>query len=197
MRRLVAFLSVCLLLPALAFGQGNGKLQIHYINVGQGDAAVLISPGGEIVLFDNGVLNQCGAPVAYLQSLGITKIDYHIASHYHSDHIGCTPTVLGMFPLQKAAYDRGGTYTTATYTNYVNAVGATRVTATVGGTITLDANTNTPVTIRFIALNAAGISQVEPGEFRPRPVHFRLLNAYEWCNPTWMKGALQCHARRS
>lgn len=63
-----------------------------------------------------------------------------------------------MFPLQHAAYDRGGSYTTATYNSYVGAVGTKRVTATVGGTITLDAGSSTPVTIRFIALNATGVA---------------------------------------
>jgi len=43
------------LLSVSAFGQVNGKLQIHFMNVGQGDGAILISPRGEVVLFDNGV----------------------------------------------------------------------------------------------------------------------------------------------
>src|SRR4029077_20709649 len=124
-----------------------GKLQIHYMDVGQGDGAVTISPLGEVVLFDDGVLNQCAKPIAYLNALGITKIDYHIASHYHSDHIGCAATILSMFPLQKAAYDRGGNYTTATYASYVNAVGAKRQTAVKGQAITLDAGSANPVTI--------------------------------------------------
>jgi hypothetical protein len=132
MRRLLSLAVLVLALSASASSQSTGKLQIHYIDVGQGDAAVLISPLGEVVLFDNGVLNQCGKPLAYLQSLGITKIDYHIASHYHSDHIGCTGAVLGMFPLQIAAYDRGGSYTTATYSNYAAAVVGKRVTALKG-----------------------------------------------------------------
>ena len=108
------------------FAQANGRLQVHYIAVGQGDAAVLISPQGQVVMFDNGVLNQCANPVAYLRAIGVTKIDYHIASHYHSDHIGCTAAVLGAFPLQQCAYDRGGRYTTATYNSYVAAVGTKR-----------------------------------------------------------------------
>ena len=121
LRLITLVLTVCV--PSLAMAQANGRLQIHYIDVGQGDGAVLISPLGQVVLFDNGVLNQCSKPVAYLQALGVTKIDYHIASHYHSDHIGCTAQVLSTFPLQQFAYDRGQSYTTATYTAYVNAVG--------------------------------------------------------------------------
>jgi beta-lactamase superfamily II metal-dependent hydrolase len=119
-------------LPALATAQANGRLQMHYMDVGHGDGAVLISPLGQVVLFDNGVLDQCSKPVGYLQALGVTKIDYHIASHYHSDHIGCTAQVLSTFPLQQFAYDCGESYTTATYTAYVNAVGTKRRTATPG-----------------------------------------------------------------
>jgi hypothetical protein len=44
------------------------------MNVGQGDGAVLISPGGQIVLFDSGVRNNCDLPLAYLQQLGVTEV---------------------------------------------------------------------------------------------------------------------------
>src|SRR4051794_13148729 len=121
MGRFAVLLFGLLLCPVFSYAQGNGKLQIHYMDVGQGDGAVLISPMGEVVLFDDGVQNQCDKPVAYLQSIGVTKIDYHIASHYHSDHIGCAQRVLSMFPLQKAAYDRGGSYGTGAFTSYVAA----------------------------------------------------------------------------
>ena len=42
----------CLLFSALALGQANGHLQMHFMDVGQGDGAVVISPRGEVVLFD-------------------------------------------------------------------------------------------------------------------------------------------------
>jgi beta-lactamase superfamily II metal-dependent hydrolase len=97
MRVFSRLLVACLLLwPMLLFGQA-GTLQIHFMDVGQGDGAILISPGGETVLFDNGVRNNCDRPVSYLQQLGITQIDYHVASHYHDDHIGCTVEVLDQF----------------------------------------------------------------------------------------------------
>lgn len=86
----VCLLSCLLLFTATAFGQANDKLQIHFLDVRQGDGALLISPLGETVLFDNGKRGNCDLPVSYLQQLGATKIDYMIASHYHDDHIGCT-----------------------------------------------------------------------------------------------------------
>ncbi len=164
MRRLLSVVALLLAITAPAATQSNGKLQIHFMDVGQGDGAVLISPQGEVVLFDNGVLNQCGVPLAYLQSLGISKIDYHVASHYHSDHIGCTGTMLGMFPLQKFAFDRGGSYATQTYTSYVNAVGAKRVMAQKGQVLTLDASSSAPVTITFAALNGNGAATTDEND---------------------------------
>src|SRR5439155_5092565 len=150
--------AMVLLLCTTGLGQANGKLQLHFMDVGQGDGAVLISPLGEVVLFDDGVRSFCDRPKSYLQQLGVTKVDYHIASHYHDDHIGCAAQVFADFPLQKQAIDRGGTYNSATYTAYVNSVGAKRTTAMAGMTITLDAGSANPVTIQIIALNGNGIS---------------------------------------
>src|SRR5262252_8929136 len=110
---LVAF--VLLALPSLPRAQGG--LQIHFMDVGQGDGAILIAPDGETVLFDNGVWNSCAKPMAYLQALGVTKIDYQIVSHYHRDHYGCSKAILDRFPLQQLAYDRGRSYHDATAFN--------------------------------------------------------------------------------
>jgi beta-lactamase superfamily II metal-dependent hydrolase len=137
--------------PALA--QGNGKLQLHFMDVGQGDGALLVTPGGQTVLFDNGVLNQCSRPVGYLARLGVSQVDYHVASHYHADHIGCTEEVLSAFPLQQLAFDRGGSYTTATYSRYVGAVGAQRQTAPIGSSLALEGG----VSLDFIAANGDGV----------------------------------------
>ena len=142
---------------SLLFGQANGKLQIHFMDVGQGDGALLVSPQGETVLVDNGVAGHCDKPVSYLQQLGVTKLDYHIASHYHADHIGCTTEVLAQFPLQKDALDRGGQYSSATYTEYLAAVGTHRRTAYPGTRLVLDADSNQPVEIEVVAYNGTEI----------------------------------------
>lgn len=118
MRKPILLLAVLLAFTAPVFAQGNGKLQIHFMDVGQGDGAVLVSPQGEVVLFDDGVQNNCTKPVSYLQRIGVTKIAYHIASHYHADHIGCAKDVFSKFPLEKAAFDRGGSYNSTFYTDY-------------------------------------------------------------------------------
>jgi hypothetical protein len=55
------------------------------------------------------------------------------------------------------AFDRGGSYHTATYNSYVTKVGTQRRTAMAGQRVTLDAGATTPVFIDFVALNGAGI----------------------------------------
>jgi beta-lactamase superfamily II metal-dependent hydrolase len=152
---LIVFWLVGTLQPLYA--QGNGKLQIHFMDVGQGDGAVLISPKGEVVLFDDGVLNNCDKPIAYLQQLGVTAIDYHITSHYHADHIGCAAQVLQQFPLRKLAYDRGQSYASSSFTSYIATVtDAKRRTAVAGTEFALDSGSS-QVTIRFVALNGNGV----------------------------------------
>jgi beta-lactamase superfamily II metal-dependent hydrolase len=114
------------LVPAFADAQANGKLQIHQLNVGQGDATLIISPLGQTMLIDTGptTASACASAtgiVTYLISIGLTHLDYHVASHYHADHIGCTDRVQAIWPVQIAAYDRGLTDlpSTAIYLTYV------------------------------------------------------------------------------
>lgn len=168
---------VALLAAAVAFGQANGKLQIHFIDVGQGDAEVLVSPHGQVVLFDDGVRDHCDKPLAYLAKIGVTKVDVHIASHYHDDHIGCAQEVLAAFPLQGEAFDRGGSYTTTSYTKYVQAVGTHRATATTSTVITLDQAWPDPVTISIVALNGNGVATTNENDLSVVAVvrygHFR------------------------
>ena len=144
---------LCLLLVTTAAAQENGNLQIHYMDVDQGDGAILISPGGETVMFDNGDFRSCDKPVEYLRNLGISKI----ISHYHSDHFGCTTEVLDEFPLQKHSYDRPGAYNSVSYRDYVEAVGSKRKHVSPGMSIVLDADTDHPVNIRIAGYNGAGI----------------------------------------
>ena len=177
-RPTLAYLSPVLLAASLAFGQANGKLQIHFMDVGQGDAALLVSPLGETVLFDNGVSGNCDKPLSYLQQLGVTKLDYHIASHYHADHIGCTTEVLAQFPLQRDALDRGGQYKSTVYTNYLEAVGTHRKTAEPGTKLILDARSKNPVEIDIAASNGNGIKTTNENDLSVvAVVHFGKFDA--------------------
>jgi beta-lactamase superfamily II metal-dependent hydrolase len=162
--RIGLVLGLVMLLANFAFGQANGKLQLHFMDVGQGDAALLVSPGGETVLFDGGPEGAADRVIAYLDQLGLTNLDYQIVSHYHEDHIGCTPKVLDHFPLAKKAIDRGGQYPAGCYTNYVVCVGSKRTNAIQGTSMTLDSTSANPVRIEFVALNGNGVPKADKNE---------------------------------
>lgn len=161
-RPLVALLSsaaaCCLLVPALALAQANGKLQLHHINVGQGDGILLISPNGQTALFDDGVYTNCTNIKNYLQGLGLSTVTYHFTSHYHADHIGCIDDLAAIgITIGTAGYDRGYSYSSATYTAYVNTLGAKRQTLAKDQVITLDAGAANPVYLKCVDLNGAGV----------------------------------------
>lgn len=140
--RALSLVVFALAFSSVVFGQANGKLQIHFREVGQGDRALLTSPNDETIFFDDGLGDNYGKPLSYLQPYGVIEIDYHTTSHYHSDHIGCASQVLLEFPLQKIAYDRGFSYPSATFDSYVARVGSKRPIATTLTVFTLDASSS-------------------------------------------------------
>jgi len=147
-----------LLVPVLARAAGNGKLQIHHIDVGQGDGILLISPLGETALIDDGTYTDCSGIKSYLQGLGITSVKYHFCTHYHSDHIGCIDDLAAIgITVSTAGYDRGGSYSSGVYTAYVNTLGSKRVTIAKNQILTLDAGQANPVTVKCVDLNGAGV----------------------------------------
>jgi len=157
-RRAVAAVLVSLLVPAAAFAQANGKLQLHHIKVGQGDGILLISPQGQTALFDNGVYTNCTEIKNYISGLGITTLDYHFTSHYHADHIGCLDDLAAIgITVGTAGYDRGYSYSSGTYTAYVNTLGGLRQTIAKDQVITLDSGQPNPVYLKCVNLNGAGV----------------------------------------
>ena len=143
----------------------NGRLQIIHLDVGQGDGAVIISPLGQVAMIDEGeaTATAMGATVlAQLQALGVTHVDHHFVSHYHQDHIGNFSAIFGSGGVALVyGWDRGGSYTTQTYTNYVNTLGARRRTLVKNKVITLDSLSAHPVTIKCVDLAGAGISTTD------------------------------------
>lgn len=81
-------------------------LRVTFLDVGQGDAAVIESPGGKIILVDTGgVSHESGddegrrTVAPFLRSRGINRIDMILLSHPHLDHIGGAATLLTLFPV--------------------------------------------------------------------------------------------------
>lgn len=141
MTRLHTIATLCFLFTASLF---SADLQIHHLDVGQGDGTLIIAPSGLTILIDAGNNGKgTGVVLPYLAGLGITQLDFVIASHYHADHIGGLDEVINGLGAVNigSCYDRGTDPPlpgTATYTSYASAAAAAgRITLGLGQTLDL------------------------------------------------------------
>ena len=115
----------------------QSTLLVDVLDVGQGDAILLRSSEGKVVLIDGGT----GAEplISELKARKLSRIDLMIATHPHSDHIGGLDDVfeeyrVGMF------IDSGDTHTSRAYERLMDAVeseGARYMTAASGKSFNL------------------------------------------------------------
>ena len=104
--------------------QPNGKLTVYFLDVGQGDSALIVFPRGKTMLVDGGgeirfdnkqqpesdeapVTDQAfsiGEAVVsrFIWSLGRTRVDYVLATHAHADHMGGLLDVVHNFNVGQA-----------------------------------------------------------------------------------------------
>ena len=81
---------------------GAEPLQVYFLDVGQGDSQLVRIPGEAgyfNVLIDTGEYQYADGLTAYLESLGVSRIDALIASHPHTDHMGCMNRVIERFDI--------------------------------------------------------------------------------------------------
>jgi len=74
-------------------GRTSGRLEIHAIDVGQGDAFAVRTPHDRWLLIDTGPLSErfdAGRDrvAPYLRRLGVRRIEFILLTHPHADHIG-------------------------------------------------------------------------------------------------------------
>ena len=98
-------LIVCMIfIISLSFPQ---NLNIFFIDVGQGDSTLIVTPMKHCILIDGGGnLNESfdvgkNTVLPYLLSRRITKLDYIIVSHFDQDHIGGLLTVMTEIKVEK------------------------------------------------------------------------------------------------
>ncbi len=106
--------------PAGTGTAGAGKLEVHVIDVGQGDAILIRCPdGNHQMLIDSGDTRYPGSAEhfkSYLSAIQSTNdpIEVVVASHPHTDHIGNMDWVLDTY--QVGLYvDNGNTQDTRVY----------------------------------------------------------------------------------
>lgn len=119
MKKLLYILSLVFILFFSLFLSGQANIDIYFLDVGQGDASLIISSTGEVVLIDSGP--NTGLILNHLRSLNINHIDLIIASHAHSDHITGMDQIIEKYN-PRALMDPGIPHTTKTYERMIDAI---------------------------------------------------------------------------
>lgn len=114
-------------------------ISVHFIDVGQGDST-LIQTATHNILIDAGENTAEQDVINYLNNLNVTKLDYVVATHPHSDHIGGLDGVINNFTVTNILMP-DATHTTKTFENLLTAIednNTNVIIAAANQTITLD-----------------------------------------------------------
>lgn len=125
-RRSVVGLLLCVLLLAVhSAGAASSRLTIRFFDVGQGDLAAVIVPGGGTILVDAGDEKADDLP-ARLAKMAFPAPLRVVITHPHSDHIG------GLMPVLKSVhvttvYGNGSDHASRLYEDVLGYLVANRV----------------------------------------------------------------------
>ena len=78
----------------------EGEVQVHYINVGQGDCSLILSEDTAI-LIDTGEKENGEIICSYLEKHNVDNIDCLILTHPHSDHMGAASYVIDNMDVEQ------------------------------------------------------------------------------------------------
>ena len=117
---LTIILLITTLIPtACATSVGSG-FEVHFIDVGQADAALVLCDG-RAMLIDGGNVGDSSKLYTYLINHNITHLDYVIGTHAHEDHIGGIAGALN-YASVGVAYCPVTSYSSDAFTNFAKAV---------------------------------------------------------------------------
>ena len=96
MRKVLWVCLLFLLVPVLALAD----LEVHFMDVGQGDCAVVLCDG-EAMVIDGGPRASAGRVFRYIRdTLKLQHIDYIVSTHPHLDHVYGLSSVLNAAPAE-------------------------------------------------------------------------------------------------
>ena len=106
----VKVVTVIFIICILIFRIIPKDLEIHFVDVGQGDSCFIVTPKNKTILIDGGGSSFSdfnvgkSTLVPYVLDRGFTKIDIAIISHFDSDHVGRNTFTYGRIKSKKSIY---------------------------------------------------------------------------------------------
>ena len=127
-------------------GCNNKEMQVHFIDVGQGDSALVITPHGRAFMVDTGGVREGSydigsrVNVPYLLHYGVEKLDYIFLTHAHDDHAGGVKGILTKIPVGAIGigHEGAGDYLQAFGTGEIGKIKKLLVPLQEGSSIELD-----------------------------------------------------------
>ena len=101
MKKIIAMTAVILLVffTLLPTGADTSRLEVHFLDVGQGDCAIVLCDGESMVI-DGGPRGTSQYVYSYVHdTLRLSHIDYIVSTHPHLDHVGGLASVLNAAPV--------------------------------------------------------------------------------------------------
>lgn len=92
----------------------------------QGDGIVIILPDGKNIVIDGFLKPAENKYCSFLHKLGIKKIDYLVASHYHADHIGTFSKLISEFEVENF-YSNGVPINTQTSRKFMKSLDSSMI----------------------------------------------------------------------
>lgn len=98
----------------------DAALEVHFIDVGQADCALLVADGHYMVI-DGGNNDDADAIVSYLKNQGVKTLDAVVGTHPHEDHIGSLDAIINSFDVE-AVYMPKIMHTSQTFEDVLDAI---------------------------------------------------------------------------
>lgn len=96
---------LCITIIGISIKIIPNNLKIYFIDVGQGDSTLVVTPQGKTILIDGGGSETYDVGknilVPYLLDRKVKKLDYVIISHFDTDHVGGILTVIEELDVKK------------------------------------------------------------------------------------------------
>src|SRR5699024_1702040 len=123
------YISICIISVIISvfistsavYAEQQADMDVHFIDVGQGDSILVQTPSDKNILIDGGPPGAGEKVVAFLEKQNVDKLDLLIATHPDIDHIGGLIEVMKSVEVDSIV-DTGKIHSTRTYARYISQI---------------------------------------------------------------------------